>query len=67
ADHRASQIAKNIGNNEDLFLASFQASVGFWRGRAVRAFGKDAAAQVTGNSTVDDALHRSWDKHVAWY
>ena len=44
-DHAAG-VAENVGNDEDLVPALVEDEVGFGRGRAVRAFGQDAALEL---------------------
>ena len=63
-DH-AARIAENIGDDEELVPALVENEIGLRRGRAIRAFGQDAAFQFRGVARVDHAIDRGRHEHVA--
>ena len=65
ADDHAARVAQDVGDDEDSSLRSASTRSAFGRGRAVRAFGDDPAAQPPRDVRVDHPLDRAGREHVA--
>src|SRR6266576_6347986 len=61
----AASVAQNVRDHEHFVPTLVEKQIRIWRGRAVRAFGKDAALELIGILPGNHAIDRARSKNIA--